>query len=59
MKAKLTSRKFWCVIAGVLYTTLTEAFGCDIPQEVYWTVWGILGTYIFGEAIVDMRRNKK
>ena len=58
-KKKLSSRKFWSAVVGVV-VSLGAAFGCsDITVEqiaAVITSAGVLIAYIFAESIVDASR---
>lgn len=60
-KAKLTSRKLWAAVVGVV-VGLAAAFG--IEENEYAQIVGLVGSlvsavgYIFGEAAVDVARAK-
>ena len=58
-KSKLTSRKFWSAVVGVI-VALGAAFGADsmtIQQiTAIITAAGVLVAYIFAESYVDAKR---
>ncbi len=60
-KQKLTSRKLWAAVVGVV-VGLAAAFG--ISENEYAQIVGVVGSvvsvvsYIFGEASVDAAREK-
>ncbi len=59
LKEKLSSRKFWAAIVGVV-SALCAAFGCDsITTEqiiAVITAAGVLIAYILAEAYVDTEK---
>ena len=61
-KQKLTSRKLWAAVVGVV-VGLAAAFG--ISENDYAQIVGVVGSvvsvvsYIFGEASVDAARTEK
>ena len=55
-KQKLTSRKFWVAVASAAFIILSEGFGLNIDQELYWKIVSLALGYIFGEAAVDIAR---
>lgn len=61
-KQKLTSRKFWAAVAGVV-TTLMVIFNIDaVTQEQVIALLGALSVliaYILGEGLVDYSRNNQ
>jgi hypothetical protein len=59
LRQKLTSRKFWAAICGALIVILNEGLGLGIPEDTYWAIVGLISSYIFGEAIVDVARAKQ
>ncbi len=56
LKQKLTSRKFWLVVASMLLVLLNEGFNLGIPEEAYWAVVLPVVGYVFGESYVDAHR---
>ena len=57
-KQKLTSRKFWVAVASAAFIILSEGFGFNLDQELYWKIVALALGYIFGEAAVDIARAK-
>ena len=58
LKQKLTSRKFWVAVASAAFIILSEGFGFNLDQELYWKIVALALGYIFGEAAVDIARAK-
>lgn len=60
-KQKLTSRKFWCAVVGVVLSIMVM-FGADAEQQekvtALVTSCGVLIAYIVGEGLVD-KENKE
>jgi len=57
-KQKLTSRKFWVAVATAVFIILSEGFGWNIDEDLYWKLITIALGYIFGEAAADIARAK-
>ena len=57
-KQKLISRKFWVAVASAAFIILSEGFGFNLDQELYWKIVALALGYIFGEAAVDIARAK-
>lgn len=61
-KSKLSSRKFWALIAGLVVSIMVLL---GTPESVQLQVAGIIGSvgsvvaYIVGESIVDASKNKE
>lgn len=59
---KITSRKFWVAVAGVVFGVVV-AFGGDAGEisEIAGTVTTVVMgvTYILGEALIDSAREKR
>lgn len=50
---KLTSRKFWMAVAGII-TSLAVCLGCDVdPQATATIAGGLFALYIVVEGIID------
>jgi len=60
MKEKLTSRKFWMAIAGVI-TSLAVCAGQDVSPEATAAIGGgLFALYIIVEGVIDaIRAGKK
>jgi hypothetical protein len=58
-KQKLNSRKFWVAMASAAFIILSECFGFNLDEELYWKIVALALGYIFGEAAVDIARAKK
>lgn len=56
MDSRLRSRKFWMAIATAAFIVLTDALGVDLDAQTYWTLVGVAGTYILGQAWVDAKK---
>jgi len=54
--SKWLSRKFLMAIGNALFIILNEGFRWGIPQDVYWYLFGIVASYILGEAMVDIKK---
>jgi len=57
-KQKLASRKFWVAVATAVFIILSEGFGWNIDEDLYWKLITIALGYIFGEAAADIARAK-
>jgi len=55
-KSPLKSRKLWMSVAGVCFVIITEVLGIEISEEAYWTIIGVIISYILGESVIDMRK---
>ena len=55
MATKLTSRKFWLALVGVVFSAVA-LFGYEVDVEPVIVVDAVLGLYIVVEAIVDAFR---
>jgi len=53
MKAKLSSRKLWIAIGTVGSVLIASFFGVDVDPEALAAIAFIVGTYIFGQGLVD------
>jgi len=61
-KAKLSSRKFWALITGVVVSVMVLLGADATAQDQVVGVIGAVGSvmaYMFSEAIVDASRNKE
>jgi hypothetical protein len=61
-KAKLSSRKFWALITGVVVSVMVLLGADATSQDQVVGVIGAVGSvavYIIGESIVDASRNKE
>jgi len=43
-------------VAGVCFVIITEVLGIEISEEAYWTIIGVIISYILGESVIDMRK---
>ena len=52
---RFKSRKFLMAIGAVVLVTLTDALGVKIDTQTYWSIVGLVVTYIVSEAAIDLR----
>ena len=50
---KLKSRKLWIAIGGVGSILIASFFGVQVDPEALGAIAFIIGTYVFGQALVD------
>ena len=50
---KLKSRKFWLVIGAAVSLVLAESFDVQVNPEAIAGLAFIIGTYVFGQGMVD------
>lgn len=48
----LSSMKFWTAVLGLL-GTLAAKYGFDVDERMYWTIVGIVGLLLVGQAATD------
>lgn len=55
MSSKWTSRKWWAMLIGSVYT-MTATLGFDVPVEEVLITDALVSVWILAEAIVDAMR---
>lgn len=55
-KSKWFSRKLFVALVGVLVIVLNDVLGLGIDSDTVWQFASVLGAYLFGQSIVDVKK---
>lgn len=52
------SKKFWAMVAGIMVPILNKATGLDLGIEETGAIMAMIATYVVGQGMADLGKNK-
>lgn len=59
MEHRMKSRKFWMAVVSGLLIVANEGLGLGIDENTVLAFAGLVASYIFGQAAVDVMKESK